>query len=116
MINGIHALMYAKNAKKARAFFKDVLGFNNVDAGEGWLIFTMPPAELGVHPADGEPEHTELHFMCDDVVATVAELKKKGVKCAKPVDRGYGIVTSFKVPGAGSIGLYQPRHPVAYKK
>ena len=109
-------LFYTPEAEALRATLRDVFKFPFVDAGEGWLIFTMPPAELGVHPADGEPEHTELHFMCDDVVATVAELKKKGVKCAKPVDRGYGIVTSFKVPGAGSIGLYQPKHPVAYKK
>lgn len=116
MINGIHALMYAKNAKKARAFFRDVLGFDGVDAGEGWLIFALPPAEIGIHPSDGTEEQFALYFMCEDVNATIAELKKKKVKCTKVMDTGWGLLTSFKVPGAGKIGMYQPKHPLAHKK
>lgn len=115
MIMGIHALVYAKNAEKARAFFRDVLEFPFVDAHEGWLIFALPPAELGVHPTDGENSH-ELHLMCDDVKATVAALAAKGVKCKPIQDQGYGLVTSLTVPGAGPIGLYEPRHPMAIGK
>jgi catechol 2,3-dioxygenase-like lactoylglutathione lyase family enzyme len=80
MINGVHALIYAKDAEKVRAFFKDVLGFPSVDAGHGWLIFALPPAELGIHPIEDEIHH-EIYLMYDDVKATVAELKKKNVKC-----------------------------------
>lgn len=114
MINGLHALIYAKNAAKARAFLKDVLGFPSVDAGKGWLIFAMPPAELAAHPAD-DPDDSgthELYFMCDDIKKTVAQLKGKGVKFTRPItDQGYGLVTRMKIPGGGKIGLYEPRHP-----
>jgi catechol 2,3-dioxygenase-like lactoylglutathione lyase family enzyme len=112
MINGVHALIYAKDAEKARAFLRDVLGFQSVDAGHGWLIFALPPAELGVHPAEGEEYH-ELYLMCDDVHRTVEELKAKGVECAPVNDAGFGLVTSFEIPGGGKIGLYQPRHATA---
>ena len=120
MITGSHVLLYAKDAVKARAFFRDVLGFRHVDAGEGWLIFALPPAELGVHPsspddpraASGVVEH---HLMCDDVERTVADLRSKGVEIKRPVsDQGYGLVTSIEVPGFGTMGLYQPRHPTAH--
>ncbi len=114
MINGLHAMFYAKDADAARAFMRDVLGFAHVDAGGGWLIFAAPPAELGAHPAEGEAERHELYFMCDDVKKTVAALKKKGVRFTKPIsDQGYGLVTAFRMPGAGEVGLYEPRHPVA---
>lgn len=113
MITGVHALLYAKGAEATRAFFKNILRLPSVDAGRGWLIFALPPAEIGVHPTDGDEYH-ELHLMCDNVRKTVAQLKKKGVRFTSPIkDRGYGLVTAFKVPGGGELGLYQPKHPVA---
>ncbi len=113
MIIGIHAIAYSPDADKARAFFRDVLGFSPVDAGHGWLIFGLPPAELGVHPVEDNARH-ELYLMCDDVHATVAELKGKGVEFTQPVvDQGWGLLTRLRVPGGGEMGLYQPRHPTA---
>jgi predicted enzyme related to lactoylglutathione lyase len=113
MINGVHALMYSKNAEGVRAFFRDVLEFRTVDAGHGWLIFALPPAELGIHPAE-ENDSPELYLMCDDVEATVAELKQKGVEFSRPIsEQGFGKVTSIALPGGGEIGLYEPRHPTA---
>lgn len=113
MINGIHCLLYSTDAAASRAFFRDVLRLKHVDAGDGWLIFALPPAELGLHPAeDDEPAH--LSFMCDDVERTVAELKTKGVEFTRPVeDHGYGLVTEMVVPGGIRVGLYEPRHPTA---
>jgi len=113
MITGIHALVYTKDADKDRAFFRDVLGFKGVDAGEGWLIFKLPPAELGVHPADDSGEFHELYLMCDDVAKTVGELKVKGVMCTAVRDEGWGLVTTITLPGGSKMGMYQPRHPVA---
>jgi predicted enzyme related to lactoylglutathione lyase len=115
MINGIHALIYAEHADEVRAFFKDIMGFSAVDAGHGWLIFALPPAELGIHPAEGEARH-ELYLMCDDVESTIDELKKKGVECAPIHDAGWGLLTALTIPGGGTIGLYQPRHPTALNK
>ena len=113
MITGAHTIVYATDADAARAFFRDVLELSNVDARDGWLIFKSPPAELAVHPA-GEPSH-ELYLMCDDIDKTVAELQAKGVVFTSEVsDQGWGRLTSFEVPGAGSLGLYEPRHPTAY--
>jgi predicted enzyme related to lactoylglutathione lyase len=118
VITGTHAIIYAEDAERARAFFAEVLGYPYVDAHGGWLIFQLPPAELGVHPA-AEPGarsgHHELYLMCDDVEATVAELEARGVEITAPVsDEGFGLLTRFRVPGAGEIGLYQPRHPTAH--
>src|SRR6186713_1665501 len=99
MINGVHALIYTKQADEVRAFFRDVLQWRTVDAGHGWLIFGMPPAELGIHPSEGEATH-ELYLMCDDVHATLAELKKKGVEIAREVsDQGWGLVAAIRLPG-----------------
>ena len=96
------------------AFFRDILKFPSVDAGRGWLIFALPPAELGIHPVEKKSdEGHELYLMCDDVKKTVAELKKKKVKCGVVRQAGFGIMTSVRIPGGGSIGLYQPKHPVA---
>lgn len=113
MINGLHAIVYAADAEKARAFFRDVMKLPSVDAGRGWLIFGLPPAEVAAHPAEGEEAGThELYFMCDDIKKTVAELKAKGVEFTKPVsDQGWGLLTTLKIPGGGEIGLYEPRHP-----
>jgi catechol 2,3-dioxygenase-like lactoylglutathione lyase family enzyme len=111
MINGAHAILFAQDADAARAFLRDVLAWPSVDAGHGWLIFALPPAELAVHPTDDEPRH-ELFLMCDDLKATVAELRSKGVEVTSPLEeRGFGVITSIRIPGAGEIGLYQPRHP-----
>jgi catechol 2,3-dioxygenase-like lactoylglutathione lyase family enzyme len=121
MITGTHAIIYADDADKARAFFRDVLGWPNIDAHGGWLIFKLPPAELGIHPAGDDPStgapsgHHELYLMCDDIEATVAELGAKGIEFTTPIEnQGFGLLTRFRVPGAGEIGLYQPRHPTAY--
>jgi catechol 2,3-dioxygenase-like lactoylglutathione lyase family enzyme len=120
MINAAHVIIYAEDADATRAFFRDVLGLRHVDAGDNWLIFALPPAELGVHPTGpppggGDGRH-ELYLMCDDITATIAELTAKGVEFTSPVtDRGWGLVASLRVPGGGELGLYEPRHPVAYR-
>jgi hypothetical protein len=113
MITGIHAIIYSKEAERVRTFFRDELEYRAVDAGHGWLIFALPPAELAVHPCEQEGHH-ELYLMCDDVRATTEELKKKGVELAVPIlDRGWGLVTRLRLPGGDEIGLYQPKHPTA---
>jgi hypothetical protein len=113
MISGVHNLLYSRDAGATRAFLRDVLKLGSVDAGDGWLIFALPPAELGVHPTDAKP-FSEMYLLCDDVQATVAELRAKGVDVVGEIrDEGWGLVTSIQVPGAGAIGLYQPRHPTA---
>ncbi len=118
MITGSHAIVYADDADAARAFFRDVLGLPSVDAGDGWLIFRLPPAELGVHPtgapAPASGRH-ELFLMCDDIELTRAELRAKGARFAGPVtDEGFGLMSLLEIPGGGQLGLYQPRHPTAY--
>ncbi|HEV2182894.1 MAG TPA: VOC family protein [Candidatus Acidoferrales bacterium] len=113
MINSVHALIYAKDAEKVCASFRDILGFPSVDAGGGWLIFALPPAELGIHPAEGA-EHDKLYLMCDDIAATVKELKHKGVEVTRPIeDVRWGLVTAIKIPGGAELGVYQPKHPTA---
>jgi catechol 2,3-dioxygenase-like lactoylglutathione lyase family enzyme len=118
MITSSHAIIYADDAEAARAFFRDVLELPYVDAHGGWLIFQLPPAELGIHPtaAPGLSNGAhELYLMCDDIADTVVELKGKGVEFISEVaDRGFGLVTSMRVPGGGTIGLYQPKHATAY--
>ncbi len=115
MITGIHTLIYSKDAEKDRAFFRDVLGFTGVDAGEGWLIFALPPAELGVHPTEGDGSH-EIYLMCDNVEKTIAELRSKGVECSDIRNAGWGLLTSITLPSGGKLGMYQPRHPLASEK
>jgi catechol 2,3-dioxygenase-like lactoylglutathione lyase family enzyme len=111
VITGVHALIFTREAEALRAFFRDVLEFPSVDTGDGWLIFTLPPAELGIHPDEGQARH-ELSLMCDDVHATVAELKRKGVEVIRPIsDEGFGLVTSMRIPGGDELTLYEPRHP-----
>jgi catechol 2,3-dioxygenase-like lactoylglutathione lyase family enzyme len=111
VITGLHAIVYAEDADKARAFFRDTLGLSNVDAGDGWLIFRAPPAELAVHPGG---EAHELYLMCDDINSTVASLTARGVEFTTPVtDQGWGLLTTLRIPGAGTLGLYEPKHPTA---
>ena len=111
VITGAHAIIYTRDAEADRAFFRDVLGFSSVDAGGGWLIFALPPAELAAHPTE-EAGHHELYLMCDDVHATVDELAGNGVEFSRPIsDEGFGLMTSIKLPGGGELGLYEPRHP-----
>jgi catechol 2,3-dioxygenase-like lactoylglutathione lyase family enzyme len=114
MITGAHAIVYTKDADAVRAFFRGVLEFRSVDAGGGWLIFALPPAELAAHPSDGEPRH-ELYLMCDDIEATTAELGAKGVEFNGPVtDEGFGLMTAIRLPGGGELGLYEPKHPTPH--
>jgi catechol 2,3-dioxygenase-like lactoylglutathione lyase family enzyme len=111
VIAGAHAILFSEDAEATRAFLRDVLGFHGVDAGGGWLIFALPPAELAAHPADGDGGRCELYLMCHDIEATKAELEGKGVEFTGPVeDQGWGLLARLKVPGAGVIGLYEPRH------
>jgi len=111
MISGLHVILYSKHAESVRAFLGDVLELPSVDAGGGWPIFAGPPAELAVHPTDDEAEH-ELYFMCDDVHAVVAKLSARGIETTMPIaDRGWGLLTTLRLPGGDVIGLYQPKHP-----
>lgn len=113
MINAAHLIIYTTDAEADRSFFKDVLEYPNVDAGDGWLIFKMPPAEVALHPDEENGAH-EIYLMCDDLNETMAELKVNKVKCEKPMDLPWGKLTYFKLPGGGKLGLYEPRHPVAH--
>jgi predicted enzyme related to lactoylglutathione lyase len=113
MVNGIHAIIYTKDAEKVRAFFRDTLKLSSVDVGHGWLIFALPPAELGIHPAEGDG-HSELYLMCDNIQATMNDLARKGVEFTRPVaEEGWGLTTAIKLPGGGELGIYQPKHPTA---
>lgn len=123
MVFGAHVLLYSDKAEADRAFFRDILGFPSVDAGEGWLIFKLPPAEVAVHPA-GEGKHelvhaghrmlgASLYLMCDDLREQIELLKAKKVHCTEVEEERWGIRTTVKLPSGGEIGLYQPKHPTA---
>jgi catechol 2,3-dioxygenase-like lactoylglutathione lyase family enzyme len=112
VITGAHVIVYSRDADADRAFFRDVLEYPHVDAGGGWLIFKLPPAEVAVHPIDGAGSH-ELYLMCDDVNDTVEQLAAKGVTCGPVSSEGWGLLTSIRLPGGGELGLYEPRHPRA---
>ena len=113
MLTGAHVIIFNKDADAVRAFFRDTLGFRSVDAGGGWLIFALPPAELGIHPTD-ETGHHELYLMCDDIEQTVTDLEAKGVQFSSEItDAGFGRVISFRIPGGAELSLYQPSHPTA---
>jgi catechol 2,3-dioxygenase-like lactoylglutathione lyase family enzyme len=117
VITAVHVLINSADPAADRTFLRDVLGWSWVEDGPGsdWLIFRLPPAELGVHPG-GTPEH-QLSLMCDDIEATVAELRGKGVEFTAPVtDAGWGLETRFRLPGGGELQLYEPRHATAYDK
>ena len=114
MITGLHAIIYSPDAEKNRAFLRDVLGLKSVDAGHGWLIFAAPPAELAAHPTEaGEKPHHELYLMCDDLNATMKDLSDKGVRCGAVTEARWGSITAIHLPGGGTLGLYQPKHPTA---
>jgi catechol 2,3-dioxygenase-like lactoylglutathione lyase family enzyme len=115
MIKGVHTMFYSSQAEELRAFIRDKLGFPFTDVGGGWLIFDLPDAEMGCHPAEpqeGPPSGTHhISFYCDDIEKTVAELKSRGVEFTGGVaDMGYGLVTHFKMPGDFQVQLYQPRY------
>ena len=112
MISGAHIIVYSKDADADRAFFRDILGLKSVDAGHGWLIFALPPAEAAFHPSDENDVH-ELYFMCDDLEAEMASLAKKSVKCSAVQQERWGSITKIQLPGGGDVGLYQPKHPTA---
>lgn len=112
MIFGAHVILYSKDVEADRAFMRDILGFASVDAGHGWLIFGLPPAELAVHP-DGEGGRHELYFMCDDLKAEILALAAKGVNCSETQEARWGSIARIRLPGGGSLGLYQPKHPTA---
>jgi catechol 2,3-dioxygenase-like lactoylglutathione lyase family enzyme len=112
MISGAHVIVYTKDADADRAFFRDVLGFDSVDAGRGWLIFALPPCEAAFHPSDKNGQH-ELYFLCDDLKSEMAALAEKGVGCSAVHEERWGSITRIKLPSGGEIGLYQPKHPTA---
>ena len=111
MIFGAHVIVYSTDADADRAFLRDVLELDAVDAGHGWLIFALPPAEVAVHPA--EASSSELYLMCDDLPAEIASLEAKGVRCSPVEVARFGSVTRIALPGGGDVGLYQPSHPIA---
>src|SRR5882724_4204072 len=106
MIDGAHVIIYSKDAEADKAFFKNVLKFGHVDAGHGWLIFKLPPAEVAVHPSENDSH--EFYLMTDDLDMEMARLKKAGVACEAPSTQRWGILTRIRLPGGGAIGLYQP--------
>jgi catechol 2,3-dioxygenase-like lactoylglutathione lyase family enzyme len=110
MINGAHVVIYSKDPKADRAFFRDVLKFPCVDAGHGWLIFAMPPLEAAFHDSEKNDQH-ELYLMCDDIASTLKELRTRKVQVAKITEQRWGRLASFTLPGGGRVGIYEPSHP-----
>lgn len=117
MISGTHAVIYSENAKADRKFFRDVLKFPYVDAGGGWLIFALPPAEVAVHPSKSSSSEEAAHslfLMCDDLNSTIKSLKRKKIKCRVIDKQSWGKIAMITLPSGGELGLYQPKHPVAH--
>jgi len=114
MITGAHFLLYSPDPEADRAFFRDVLRFPSVDAGHGWLIFGLPPAELAVHPTDGGAQmHAELYLMCDDLQEVLRTLEAQGIPHSEVTKERWGVKTTVRLPSGGEVGLYQPSHPTA---
>ncbi len=109
MISGAHVILFTPAVEETRAFLRDAIGLRSVDAGEGWLIFALPPAELAVHP--GEGERHELYFVCDDLAATIAELEPRGASFGAVREAGWGRMATMTMPGGSEIVVYEPRHP-----
>ena len=114
MINGAHVVIYTKDSEADRAFFRDVLRFPSVDAGHGWLIFALPPSEAAFHDS-AKNDHHELYLMCDDIAATLKDLKSKKVKVSDVTDQRWGKLATFTLPGGGKVGIYEPKHPSPLK-
>ena len=112
MIIGAHVVLYSKDADADRAFFRDILGLKSVDAGRGWLIFALPPAEAAFHPSESNGPH-ELFFMCDNLTAEMSALAKKNVAFSEIQEARWGSIVKMKLPGGGDVSLYQPKHPMA---
>ena len=112
MMFGAHVVVYSSDADADREFFRDVLGFPSVDAGHGWLIFALPPAEIAMHPAEASGAF-EFYLTCDDLEAEMRDLRAKGVVCSEVEEARWGSITKITLPGGGEIGLYQPKHPLA---
>src|SRR4051794_23872255 len=110
MITGAHAIIYSANPDADRAFLRDVLKLTHVDVGHGWLIFGLPPSEIAVHPAETNDRH-ELYLLCDDIEAFVTAMKTHGVSCGAVQDQRWGLLSQLTLPGGGTLGVYQPRHP-----
>ena len=121
MITGTHFLLYSKNPEADRAFLRDMLEFRSVDAGRGWLIFALPPAEIAVHPSEGDSApnadngvtSVAMYIMCDDLKSTMRSLEAKKASFTRVQDAPWGIVTTLALPSGAKIGLYQPKHPTA---
>ena len=114
VLTGVHIVVYSKDPDADRAFFKDTLGFRSVDAGRGWLIFAVPAAEVAFHP-DNENNKHEMFFTCDDIEVQMADLRKKHVQVGETSEERWGTRTTISLPGGGTIGLYQPKHPVTFQ-
>ncbi|GAA4620433.1 VOC family protein [Saccharopolyspora hordei] len=111
MINGAHVLFFSQDPERDQEFLRDVLGFEDVDAGDGWLVFGLPPTELATHPTDATPT-CELYLACDDISATIGELQDQGVEITRTVSNaGWGLVTALRLPSGAELGLYEPKHP-----
>ena len=111
-ISGAHVIVYSRDPEADRAFFRDVLDYPHVDAGGGWLIFRLPPAEVAVHPGE-DPSSQELYLMCDDLDETISALSARGVRCAGITEARWGRLSRFRLPGGADVGIYEPRHPRA---
>ena len=113
MIFGAHIIVHSRDAAADRVFFREILGFSSVDAGHGWLIFALPPTEAAVH-SDEESTRHELYLMCDDLNTQISEFRKRGVQCSDVQEARWGSITKIALPGGGTVGLYQPKHPTAF--
>jgi catechol 2,3-dioxygenase-like lactoylglutathione lyase family enzyme len=125
MIFGTHLLLYSRDPDADRAFFRDVLGFAHVDSGGGWLIFALPPAEMGIHPAETNLTQTHagqnlatgtLYLLCDKLSDTLSHLAAKGAEHSEIQEAEWGVATSIRLPGGASLGLYEPRHELAVRR
>ena len=118
MISGAHVILYSKDPEADRKFFRDILEFSYVDAGHGWLIFALPPAEVAIHPGKSTGKHEEMHslfLMCDNLNSTVKSLKRRKVNCKIIHEQRWGKIAMITLPSGAELGLYQPKHPVAHK-